>query len=1349
MKKDTIGPVEAVLPLTPVQQGMLFHTQLATETDAGGDYHNQVVFRLTGPVDDAALEDAWRKVIARHAVLRAAFATGAETGPVQVIRRSVPFRLRTLDWSAEPDAGRRLQDWLADDRRKGFDLSRPPLLRVALVRMPGGDRRLVWSSHHLLMDGWSVPLILDDLMAAYRGQPLPEQPLSFVDVVEWTRSRDRTAAERYWRTELAGWEPAFGLGDGPTGNTGFEETTVSLSPGATRVLQERVRQTRCTASAWVLAAWSLVLSCCAGTGDVTVGVVTAGRSAPLEGIGTTVGPLVQTVPVRVRTGRGTTVAELVGAVLSGTLQGEEFGHPGLTEIGRWAGRPDGTPLFETVYVYQNYPVPKSLPDPDPGPDSNLGPDPDGGRLRIGEPSFREQTNYPVSLIAAQPADRLTLKIGHHRESVSDARAARLTRMLLTLLEAMAADPECPVDRLPLLEPGNDGGIPSWHLPAPAREAARHGGSLAAVFEETLAARPDAVALCEEGEGQLTYRELDRQAGALAQRLRETGLGPGHTVGVALPRSLRMAVAHLAVQQLGATAVPVDPEGPPERTAWVLTDAGAGAVLTAPGGAASLAGWHGPALTVDPAPADAPLLAEPVRTPVAAAYAVYTSGTTGRPKGVLLPHEGLLRVSLRTDFWDLREQDVTASATSPVFDVFTWELWSALLAGVRVQVVPQDVLLDADRLASLLRRNQVTALFLTTGLFNAMVREIPGTLNGLRMLSFGGEACDPRAVAELLRSGSPERLLNLYGPAECSVFALGHQVEEVAGPVPIGRTVPGTGGHVRDAAGRVVPHGVAGELWLNGPGVAWGYLGRPARTADAFRPNPHAPGGRWYGTGDLVAVDGTGTTGYLGRIDRQVKIRGNRVEPGEVEAALTTHPSVRRCVVEPATDPAGRVTGLVGYVMPERHPAPDAHTLRTHLAAVLPDYMIPHRYVVLDEIPLTASGKTDRNALPAPAADSPPGRPPADDLERRLAAVWGKVLGAEVTSRDDDFFTLGGNSLSAMVLTARIRRELGMTVPLSAVASGPTVAGLARLLRGTGGETPRTPLVRLQAGDEGQVPLFCVHPGGGGVLSYLPLARHIGPGQPVYGIEDLTRNSAPDRDVTDLAAAYTAAVREAWPNGPYLLAGWSFGGMVAYEMAARLRSEGAEVPLMAMIDSGAPETVAGYSEADRCLVLALLATELLERPQRQIPRLHRRLTALEPADRAALVTRMLREQNRLPAGAGPEWIELEVDVFLGRARAAVRYTPSAPTGPVLLLRADSVALEELRGLPTSVATALRDPALGWRPLDRDTGIDVVRIDGDHGTVLLEPHVRGLGKTFRDLIADALNSRPVSRTGDTHD
>ncbi|MEV4434132.1 amino acid adenylation domain-containing protein [Streptomyces sp. NPDC049585] len=985
-----------VLPLSPLQEGLHFHAQY--DESASDVYTVQSVLELHGPVDADALHAAARSLLRRHDNLRAYFTEGEAGRTLQVVPRTaeLPWALADLADADPRTAAARLDELLADDRARRFDLTEPPLMRCTLVRLADDRHRFVLTVHHIAVDGWSMPLLVRELFQLYgihrdggdAGALPPVAP--YKDYLAWLAAQDRGASEEAWRTALADIEEVTllvpGTAAGAPAVPGHRSTVVPDALAA--ALTAAAREHGLTVNTLVQGAWGLVLAAETGRDDVVFGATVSGRPPELPGVEDMIGLFINTLPVRVRTGRGTTLAGLLR-----TLQEQQAGlmahqHLGLAELQRLAGTGE---LFDTLVVFENYPVEQ---EPLQRSAQEVG---------VVDAEVRDAVHYPLALLAAQRGERLTVDWSYRPDLLDAGRVDALAERFVAVLRAFAADPATPLAALDLLTPGERHQVlTEWNataLQAPAEPVTER-------FAAQAARTPGATAVVAE-DRELTYAQLDARAGRIAHWLREQGAGPERYVAVRLPRTSDLVATLLAVLRTGAAYVPVDPELPAERIAYILQDAAP--VLTVTEEALAGAG-------LEDRPATGPAAR---RRPGQAAYVIYTSGSTGRPKGVVVPSAAMdnlleaVQAHLR-----LTPSDRFAAVATVSFDVSVMEIFLPLLTGARLVLAGDGTAKDPEALAALLTRTGATAMEAAPSLWHALEAAVPDALRGLHKVT-AGEALPADLAGRLLALGGS--LTNLYGPTETTVYATGTAV--TAGePVTIGGPVAGTRTYVLDALLRPVAPGVPGELYLAGAGVARGYHGRPGLTAERFVPDPYGRAGeRMYRTGDLVRWTADGHIDYLGRTDFQVKLRGFRIEPGEIEQVLGAHADVDRAVVTVREDRPGDKR-LVAHVTPAPGRTADPAVLRAHVAAALPGYMVPAAFVVLAELPLTPSGKVDRKALPAPEQGAPAGgTAPRTAAEETLAALFAEVLGVAEVGADHNFFELGGDSILTIQLVGRARK----------------------------------------------------------------------------------------------------------------------------------------------------------------------------------------------------------------------------------------------------------------------------------------------------------------------------------------
>ncbi|MFF0524657.1 non-ribosomal peptide synthase/polyketide synthase [Actinomadura nitritigenes] len=1059
--------IEDIFPLTPLQQGLLLDSRLSGDA---GMYWSQTGLLLEGELDADLLRQAWRTAFERHAVLRAGVVWRGLADPVLVVSRAVepPWREVDLSGLTGPEQERAVDEFLLADRERGADFDAPSLVRVALLRMGRGRAQLVLSLHHLVLDGWSLPIVLEEVLEAYDAlragtAPPIREHRPFRDYVAWLSELDTEAAERFWRDRLAGVPAAPVLGiERATGRQGRRDVQVRLPGEAMSGLEAFARRSRLTMNTVVQGAWALLLGMYSGSDDVLYGVTSSGRGDQIPGMSSMVGLLITTTPARVRIEHSAPVGEWLETLQEAQVQARRFEHLPLTRIQECSDVPAGRPLVRTLFVFENYPV-REL--------QRRRAAASGGGLRVGGSAGRQDISYPLAVIVNSGRE-LTITLSYDRGRFADAAVDALAGQFQVLLDAVAADGGRLVGDLPVLTSAErDRLLHGWNDTAAALPEA---GGVHELVAAQVARCPDAVAVVAGGEA-LTYRALWQRAGRLAGHL--LAMRPGPLVGLCTGRGTDAFVAMLGVWRAGLAYLPLDPAYPADRLELMLTGGGARVVLAE----RAVAGDRLPALdgvrTVwldDPAVRrEIGAAAEPAPVPVvpgSAAYMIYTSGSAGVPKGVQVTHGNLvnLAVALRPVLGADPGTRVLHFASFS-FDGSVLELVVTPAAGGTLVVAGAAERSDPRALAGLIRAGGVDVATLPVSLLSVLG---PDDLPGLRTLVGAGERFDTEVARRWGREGL--RLVNGYGPTEATVMC----VTGVPGPddgatVPIGRPVANVRAYVLDERLRPVPAGVTGELFLGGAGVARGYGGQPALTARRFVADPFAAdGSRLYRTGDRAAWRPDGVLEFAGRVDEQLKVRGFRIEPGEVEAVLAAHPGVAAAVAAPVGQ--GAEARLGAWLVPADAAAgiPPAGELRAHAAARLPEFMIPAVYTEMSALPLTPSGKADRAALPAPDLTRPePGGTyvaPRGDLERLLAGIWAEVLGVDRVGAQDGFFALGGHSLLATRVAFRIGAALGVDVPVTAVFEHPTVAGLAQVITGGGAEAPAPPVVPV--GRDGRLPL---------------------------------------------------------------------------------------------------------------------------------------------------------------------------------------------------------------------------------------------------------------------------------------
>ncbi|MFI1368359.1 amino acid adenylation domain-containing protein [Streptomyces griseochromogenes] len=1029
------GHLAEVWPVTSAQSGILFHSMLAGSSfDA---YHVQLVFHISGDVDPERMSRAGQMLLERHTSLRAAFVDGADGDLVQVVPAAgvtLPWRYLDLTGYGEAERTETFERFLAQDQAAHFDVGTPPLIRLALVALEPGRAELVMTVHHSLADGWSSPLLLQDLLLLYASHGdaagLPGTR-SYGEFLAWRARQDQDEAARAWAAELDGVDEPTLLAPGATGGDGLDQVEVALPLYLSRELNRCASVLGVTINTLVQGAWALLLGQLTGRQDLVFGATVSGRPPAVTDVETMVGMFINTLPVRVEYAPGDTLAEVLTRLQSRQAGLVEHHYYGLTEIQQSVGLQN---LFDTLVVFESYPV-------DRDGLSSATDAADGIAITGLRPS--NGTHYPLALMAAVDTHLqflLQYTPGVFDRDTVEAYAARFVR----ILEQLAATPELKTAQLDVLEPAerdrllvefNDTAVPTPDV------------SVNALVEAQAARTPDEVAVVAEGES-LTYREVNARADRLACELAARGVGPESMVAVSLPRSADLVVALLAVLKAGGTHLPVDPRYPSHRLAAIFEEARPHLVLTDQATVGVLPEHDAPDvllgsldLSGDVTGLEIPSHADQL------AYVMYTSGSTGKPKGVAITHGCVVNAVLRlAPIVGMEPGKRLLAAASVNFDISVFEIFTTLATGGVVDVV-QDVLVLGDR-----KGWSGSVIHTVPSAFAELVDDIADRTS-VETLVFAGEAL-PSSLVEKTRDAFPGvRIVNAYGQTEsfyATTFTVDGERPVSAGSAPAGAPLGNNRAYVLGPGLTPVPPGAVGEIYIGG-NVARGYHGRAALTAERFVPDPFGPtGARMYRTGDLGRFNGEGQLEYVGRGDAQVKVRGFRVEPAEVEAALSAHPGVAQTAVI-ARDGRGTGKQLVAYVVPAvtgdstttgDPRGPETKELHDFVAERLPDFMVPSAFVVLDRLPLATNGKLDRAALPEPEYTGAAYRAPRTAREKSLAALFAEVLGVDRVGIDDGFFELGGHSLLATRLISRARAEMGIEIPIRKIFDLPTVAALA-------------------------------------------------------------------------------------------------------------------------------------------------------------------------------------------------------------------------------------------------------------------------------------------------------------------
>jgi amino acid adenylation domain-containing protein len=1307
-------------PLSFAQEQIWLHCQFAKDL-----YNESVTVYRRGPLDVPTLRRSLGEMIRRHEAWRTTFKV-AEGRPVQIVQASYELGLEVVDLRRLAAAEREAEALrLGRERaRVPFDMERGPLLRAMLVQFGDEEYRLYLFLHHIIFDGFSVyNVFLPELVAVYKAflaghaSPLGELQLQYADFAEWQRKSlgeaELNQSRAYWSSQLDGELPVLEL------PTDHPRPALQSFRGAMhrfafpKSLSEGLHQlANCEHTSFfttVLACFVALLRRYSAQEDFVLGTVTSGRKhTELEAL---LGCFQNPLALRLRLAGDPTFRELLTHTREVTLSALSHDNsPFERLVEELSVRRDTSrnPIFPVMFSL----VP-------PTPVFETGWDLNQLDLEIGTAKFDldlELDDRPTGLQG---------RFVYCTDLFDDATIARMVGHFQTMLEAIIVDPEQKISQLPMLSTMEQRQFAEWNRTQTEypRDLCMH-----ELVETQVARTPHANAV-EHGSLALTYLELNQRANQLAHFLVKRGIGPESKVGICLRRSLELPAALLAVLKAGAACVPLDPAYPKERLTYMLEDSQTTLVLTQAGLLAEVTDFDAEVVNLD---ADWEMFAAESRDNVRSgvkpenlAYVIYTSGSTGKPRGVLLTHGGLVNHNVAASkLFGITPADRMAQFASISFDIAVEEIFPTWIAGGALVVREEDASLAVGDFLRWVAEKRVTALDLPTAYWHELVRELSESSlrlpESLRIVIVGGEKASSAALTTWRKLAGPRvRWVNTYGPTETSVIVTSFEPkasEEIPAVLPIGRPIANTRIHILGKNLQPLPVGIAGDLYVAGPGLARGYLNRPEITAEKFIQDPFSqdPKARMYKTGDLARYLANGEIEFAGRTDDQVKIRGYRVELEEIEAVLGSHAGVREVVITARENASGE-KNLVAYVVPAREQVPTASELRSYLKQKLPHYMVPSAFVLLEGMPKTPNGKVDKRALPAPKASDYAEMQeyvaPTDELETQLTKIWETVLDKTHIGIRDNFFELGGHSLLAARLMHRIEQSLGQRLPLAALLQAPTVEQLSGLLRQEQWSSSWSSLVAIQA-EGSRPPFFCVHGVGGNVVGFRDLARHLGPDQPFYALQPQGLDGKREclTSIPEMAKRYMQEIRKIQPEGPYRIGGYSFGGLVAYEMAQQLEAQGEETALLALFD-----TYPGKIQSRGSQLKNLAGLPLKE----QISFVVKKGSFVMMTLRKRLELRMLPRALR--------------NVRQACERAAGLYDVEPYKGRVTLFRVKEKSVG-----------SLNDPyAIWWRVAAG--GVDLREISGDHLSLLKEPQVRFLGQELGDALAQSVNEGSLAVAG----
>jgi len=1048
----SIKNIEAIYSLSPVQEALLSQGRDAANPKLNS---GQVSFILQGRLEVTAFERAWRLTVERHPMLRTSFVWKRVERPLQIIYKKADISLALHDWRelAQPDQQNELELLREAEFNRAFSPSELPQFRLTLCRTAEDTHLFLWTYARLILDAYSLPLLLKEAFALYagccEGRQIQLKPVrSYGDYVDWLTKQDLSAAEPFWRQELKGFSVPTPIEvDRPVGDFSgaveeYGKARIRLSSATSAALRALANDYQLTLSTLLQGAWALVLNRYSGQGDIVIGAMVSGRPKHLSEAESIVGPLGNSLPVRIEIPFQTTALEWLQRIEAHILCLRRFQHTSAAQIRSFIDLPEGPPLFDSCVIVDDYPSLDFLP---------FG----GEALQIFDIENSDGANSPLTL-KALPEDGLILEAKYDHRRFADDQVIRLLRHVEAALEGIIANPFRAVLQLPRMTDGESQQLlVEWNN---TRTEYPRGRCIHHLFAAQAAERPDSIAVLFEA-NQLSYGELNRRANQLAHWLRLSGVGPEVLLGICAERSPEMIIGILGILKAGGAYVPLDPAYPLERLAFMLEDAQTSLLLTQEKVADVLPTYWGQVICLDSdwesiaQCSDADPISE--TAPENLAYVMYTSGSTGKPRGVCVTHRNVVRLVKETCYASFTAEEVFLQLAPVSFDAATFEIWGSLLNGAKLATCPASIP-SLEDIGEAISRYGVTTLWLTAGLFHLMVNERLDDLRPLKQLLAGGDVLSIKHTEEVKKNLAGLNLINGYGPTESTTFTCCYPVSGVGqerGSVPIGKPISNTTVYILTTDLEMLPIGVTGELYIGGDGLARGYMNRAELTAEKFIPNrfSDAPGARLYKTGDLARYLTDGNIEFLGRKDHQVKIRGFRIELGEVEAVLNQHPLVQDVVVTAREFPHDDKR-LIAYVVGDEEAAISRDDLRSFLKKKLPEHMLPSAFIILDRLPLSSNGKVDRSALPEPEYEASASEEsfvhPMTYIEESLSEIWAEVLDVKRVRVNDNFFDLGGHSLLATQAISRIRNIFQIDIALQSLFNARDLESFAKSVEAT-------------------------------------------------------------------------------------------------------------------------------------------------------------------------------------------------------------------------------------------------------------------------------------------------------------
>ncbi|MGX5439997.1 non-ribosomal peptide synthase/polyketide synthase [Bacillus thuringiensis] len=1037
-----VNKVEKIYPLSNMQKGILFH---AIEDKNSNAYFEQIILDIKGYVDETIFEESFNEIMQRHEVLRASFNHKLDE-PLHVILRDrkIKFNYNDISKLDLNNKGLYIEKYILDDKTKGFDLTKETLMRICLVKTNDNSYKVIWSFHHILLDGWCIGIILDELFTIYshkmKGKEHQlEDPRPYSDYINWLNNQDNEEGMKFWREYLEGYElnatiPKFN--NSTAGEYKRREKVIEFSRELTGKVIQLANRNNVTLNTVVQSIWGLILAKYNNSEDVVFGTVVSGRDAAVEGIENMLGLFINTIPTRIRLQSEKAFKEVLRIAQHDAVESNNYNYINLAEVQALSNLKNN--LIDHILVFENYAIDKKGLEEK---ESDLG-------FEVVSVIDEERSNYSFSITAGL-GEELKLTLVYDENIYEEDLINNLESHIKNVTKQVIENDDLKLSEIDLMSE-KERNVLLYSLNETTVEYPKD-KLIHQLFEEQVEKTPDHVAV-NFNDNSLTYRELNEKSNQIARLLREKGVQPNTIVGIMVDRSLEMIIGIMGILKSGAAYLPIDPETPKERIGYMLQDSNVKILLTQ---VKFIGQMTFNVETINLTQENLLGLSKDnldlINCSSDTAYIIYTSGSTGTPKGVIIPHYSAIRVVKNTNYIEINDNDTILQLSNYSFDGSIFDIYGALLNGAKLVMIEKDTVLNLSKLARLIREEQISIMFITTALFNALVDLEIDCLETIRKILFGGERVSVPHVRKALEKLGEDKIIHVYGPTESTVYATYYFINEVTEIIPIGKPLANTVTFIVDKNYNLLPVGVPGELCISGDGLSKGYLNNEKLTVEKFVPNPFISGERMYRTGDLVRMLPDGNIEFLGRIDHQVKMRGFRIELGEIASQLLKHKEVKEAIVIAREDNHHQQYLCAYFTSETWKEESKIQEIRKFLAKELPEYMIPAFFVQLDKLPLTTNGKVDRKALPDPDGSAVVGveyEAPRNEVEEKLVSIWRDILDVERIGINHNFFEIGGHSLKATTMISRIHKELMVEVPLRQIFQTPTIKGVGEFIDST-------------------------------------------------------------------------------------------------------------------------------------------------------------------------------------------------------------------------------------------------------------------------------------------------------------